>query len=294
MVETLVISGGAVKGIALFGVIKYLEEINMISEINRYIASSVGSCVCFLINIGYTSQELIDTFVNIDLEKFKDFNPDNIINFLEVWGFDEGNRIEKTLRVFLKKKYGNDRITLLELYEKTQKELNIMTTCINLQTGHLFNYKKFPDVDVITAIRASISVPVLYIPTKINGNMYVDGAIISNYPVEYAENNNKKTLGIILSDESLPKYREIDTIDKYFQSTLYSILNSIDRDKIKKYFDITITLSLEIGPLDFNINKEQKLKVIDSAYNQTKRQMRKKYTYLFPGLYNPMIKHISH
>jgi len=46
--------------------------------------------------------------------------------------------------------------------------------------------------------------------------------------------------------------------------------------------------------LDFNIDKEQKIKVIESAYNQARRQMRKKYTYLFPGLYNPMIKHISH
>ena len=70
-----------------------------------------------------------------------------------------------------------------------QKELNIMT-CINLQTGHLFNYKTFPDV--ITAIRASISVPVLYIPTKINGNTHVDGALISNYPTEYAEQQQQK------------------------------------------------------------------------------------------------------
>jgi len=294
MVETLVMSGGAVKGIALLGVIKYLEEIDVISQISRFIGSSVGSCVCFLLNIGYKSHELIETFVNISLDKFKEFNPDNIINFLEVWGFDEGNRIEKTLRVFLKKKYGKDKITLLELYNLTKKELNIMTTCINLQTGHLFNHKTFPDVDAITAIRASISVPVLYIPIKINGNTYVDGALISNYPIEYAENNNKKTIGIILSDQSMPAFEQIISIDGYLRNTLYSVLNSIDRGKIKKYYDITIALSLDIGPLDFNIDKEQKIKVIESAYNQARRQMRKKYTYLFPGLYNPMIKHISH
>ena len=166
-----------------------------------------------------------------------------------------------------------------------------MTTCINLQTGHLFNYKTFPDADAITAIRASISVPVLYIPIKI-GNTYV-GALISNYPIEYAENNNKKTvLGIILSDQSMPAFEQIISIDGYLRNTLYSVLNSIDEGKIKKYYDITIALSLNAGPLSFNEIKNKKSR-LRKRLQSGRRQMRKNTPICF-GLYNPMIKHISH
>ena len=55
----LILSGGALKGLLTLGSLQYLYDNNKLKNVTKYIGTSVGSMICFLISIGYTPIELI-------------------------------------------------------------------------------------------------------------------------------------------------------------------------------------------------------------------------------------------
>jgi hypothetical protein len=57
--DTLVLSGGSSKGIIILGALQYLIDNYLISNIETYIGTSVGSIICYLLLIGYTPIEII-------------------------------------------------------------------------------------------------------------------------------------------------------------------------------------------------------------------------------------------
>ena len=73
MYYNLVLSGGALRAIALLGAIKYLEELNILKNIKQYVGTSAGSIISFLIIIGYSSNEIINMFSNV-INNITDFN----------------------------------------------------------------------------------------------------------------------------------------------------------------------------------------------------------------------------
>jgi len=74
----LVLSGGAIKGVAQIGALQYLEENNMLKDIKIISATSAGSIVGFLYMIGYTFLELFDFMKIIDMNNTKKINITNI------------------------------------------------------------------------------------------------------------------------------------------------------------------------------------------------------------------------
>ena len=47
MVKNLVLSGGSMKGLAYIGMIKCIEEYDIVKKIDNFVGTSIGACVCF-------------------------------------------------------------------------------------------------------------------------------------------------------------------------------------------------------------------------------------------------------
>ena len=90
MVKNLVLSGGSMKGLAYIGMIKCIEEYDIVKKIDNFIGTSIGACVCFCLMIGFTYEELYDVFINLDINKARNINVDNILNFGTTYGVDNG------------------------------------------------------------------------------------------------------------------------------------------------------------------------------------------------------------
>ena len=71
-IKNLVISGGGVSGIGFLGIIKYLDDHNIISNIETYVGTSIGSIICLLLLIGYKHNEIYDFCISFNLEKLID------------------------------------------------------------------------------------------------------------------------------------------------------------------------------------------------------------------------------
>lgn len=194
----LVFEGGGIKGLAYNGVIKELYQLGIISKINRYAGSSIGALFATLLALGYTPSEIRKLTYTMDFNRFKDSRC-CCLPFISNYGYYKGHKLLKTLRKIVKNKTGNPDYTFKNLFRKKGIELVITATNLNLKSAIYFSPIYSPNLPIATAIRASMSVPLILQPVKINTGLYVDGGITNNYPINVFDQPlkpNCDTLGV--------------------------------------------------------------------------------------------------
>ncbi len=258
----LVISGGGIKGFISIGAIKYLEEICLLRNFISYTGSSVGAILVFLISIGYTSTELINIILKIDVMKYLTVDIDNIYTNLGIYSTDNLVKLIKSMGIQKNIPYD---CTFQKHYELTNKKLQIVGTNLTKSRCEIFSYEKTPDMKIYDAIRITFNVPFLFTRCMYNGCLYVDGGITNNAPMELTDDINK-TLGIILSVDFNNKCNGI--VD--YINLLTKVLIK-DHVIYKKYQDNCINLYLpDFQSFNFDINLEKKIEMIEKGYQLSK------------------------
>ncbi len=168
----LVLSGGGTRGFAHLGALKALEEHNIKPDIISGV--SAGSIVGALYADGKSAESSLKSLISKNLIGFiKPMIPRD--GLLKMTGF------EKTLRK--------------TLHAKTFEELKtpMIIHAVNINT---IEYTAFDKGDLIDAIKASSSIPVVFPPVKIGNYQYLDGGLLNNFPVEPLINKCKTIIGI--------------------------------------------------------------------------------------------------
>ncbi|MBR5227147.1 MAG: patatin-like phospholipase family protein [Clostridia bacterium] len=213
----LALSGGGAKGIAHIGVLQALEENGI--KIDYISGCSSGSIVASLYAAGFKPKEILDVFVK---------NCNNIIDYdgkiglkllgtvftkkLSIKGFVKGNKLEKTIRFYLKTK------GIVDISEVKQ---HLAIPVVNLQTGETVYFSNGLDKEVVLCsmnnntykenegviqtygnksyddmptcfncgeladiVRASCSFPGVFMPKEIEDTYYIDGGVRVNTPVK--------------------------------------------------------------------------------------------------------------
>ena len=187
----LVLSGGGALGTAHIGVIKILEKQGY--EFDFYSGVSAGSIIISLLAIGYNSAEIWEI-----VERTNIFSAMFDISKSR-FGLVQGDKVVKLFKKYLE----DQRIEDLEV------PLAIGTT--DFSNGQRVMITKGSLVD---AIRASISVPVLFEPYfhPVEEKWLVDGGLSQNFPLDYAidqySGNNikqvfERVLRIYLSNQQI-------------------------------------------------------------------------------------------
>lgn len=266
-IQNLAFSSGAMKGIVYIGCFKALEEYDLLKNIKAIAGTSSGGIFALLLNLGYNSKELTNLALGIDFTLLKDITTDSILSFLTNYGFDTCNKLINIIKILIKKKVDNENISFLELYNKTKIKLILTGTCLDNKCIEYFSYKTCPDMKVIDAIRISICIPLVYNKFEYNDKMYIDGAILNDYPIQLFDQYKEKTLGFLIHSD---KDNKIIDITSY----IYSIINCMSR-KLQSYQllgfeEQTIKLKVNLHTLKFDLNKTEKLDIINYGYKQTK------------------------
>ena len=261
---TLVLSGGGIKMIALIGAIAALEELNLLQYISTFAGTSSGAIMCFLLSIGYTSNELFEIIKLFDFNRLKNVE---FFKLLSQFGLDDGSRLELFLKSLIIGKKINKNISFKKLYEITGKTLIITATCINNKKIYYFSHKTAPNMKVLTALRMSISIPIFYIPVLYKGKHYVDGGCIDNFPIHLFENNLDDVIGIYLNNIR-DHITSITNIEEYLFHTLQCLLEGHKAGSIKGFEKYCIQINLKnIGAVDFHIDDTTKKLLYDRGYD---------------------------
>tara|TARA_B110000495_G_C22932976_1_gene545504 strand:+ start:59 stop:952 length:894 start_codon:yes stop_codon:yes gene_type:complete len=297
MIKNLIISGGSMRGFTFLGAIKYLEEIDILQNIETFTGTSIGACLSLCLSLSFSSKELIDIFTNLDIEKQRDITVDNVLNFFEDYGLDNGDKILNILKIIIDKKIKllkkenlitedfNENITLRDLFNITKKKLTIVGCCLNNMETIFYNYELTPDMKVLDAIRITFSIPFIFKPVLIDGKYYVDGGITNNYPIELFD--SKESIGLVSVNKKIYNLK-IENIEQYFISILWSSFFYELKKKIEMYKEITINIECELNSFDFALDKLKKKELIDIGYYQTKEIFKQKFKDHLT-VYQPMI-----
>lgn len=262
----LVLSGGGIKGISHIGALKRLEEKNLLilNKLEGIAGTSVGALLGMLIVLGYTIDEIWDFVYNLDMSNL--LKPDFLIFFTK-YGIDTGQIIYDLIEDILVKKTGTKHINFHDLYELTKIDFTVVGACLTTKDVVYYSHTHTPYFKVSTAIRISISVPGLFIPVTIGKNVYLDGAMINNYPMDIYQDKLSDTIGILICNDC-------NTDFKYPEQYIMAIINFLVHNYYKKtvpQYDgntVYITKSQSKLPLfDFNIDNETKIALFETGIN---------------------------
>ena len=266
-IKELSISGGGVRGYGFFGSIYYLwkENILQLDKLESIACVSVGSWLGAALNIGYTPVEMGDFFFELDVGTVKDID---LTNFFERKSMLKGEIMRQFVKKMVTNKYP-ESVTLLELYNKTKIHLIIVTLCLNTSKIIYLDYLSHPDLDLITAIIMSSSIPGIFPPVEYENRLYIDGGIVDNNPIHKLGDN---AWGICQCVDENDNNISVKNMMDYSVYIIRSVYNNVNNIKRKSNQNI-ISIKTDISITSFDLNKDVKLELIQKGINETKVQV---------------------
>ena len=206
MITHIVFSSGGIKGISYLGVLRYLYIENIIDNIKYVAGSSIGAyfsvVLALKIPVEFLENELLNILTKIKTENLMSINKNSLINLIEKNGFHKLDFMMNPIILFLKKKYNIEDITFIEFIKKTGVNIYINATNINTTKSKIFSAENTPNISVIDALIASMSVPILFEEMLIDGEYYIDGVLSDDLPLDIFANVPKENILACLLEQS--------------------------------------------------------------------------------------------
>ena len=257
--KNLLITGGGVNGIGMLGIISTLQDYDILNDIDNYMGISVGSMLCFFLNIGYKVDILKEFIYNYDLHILINNNNNFIDNIIKNYGVNNMNNLKYTLEKILEYKNINKNITFIELFNKTNKILNISISNISDCKIEYHNYINTPNDKIINSILISSCIPVIFNPFIINNKYYADGGLYDNRQYNFYKNIDE-TLIITTNNNNNIK---INSFQNYLYFLLYSKLFFIELNILN--YPNTINFSYDTKFFNFGLNNSEKIKLFEEG-----------------------------
>lgn len=284
--SSIVIAGGATKVISAIGVLRFLEENNMVSPIKNIVGTSAGAVLCAFIALGYTSSEITDFFISnfCHDERITKMNLDEIFAVFTTYGLNNGLNLITVFERMIVQKLGVTRkgITFIELAKYCGKNLVICVANLTKERQEFWSVDTTPSTSIITALRASCAIPIVFTPVVIENSIYVDGGLYDNFPIDYFD---KKPLRDILGINIISKgYQKSSNFMEYIKYIISSVMNKLSNNIIKDSVDDNM-ISLEFEDDNWFCLMDMTIKVpidmintyIDVGYKKMKERMSQHY-----------------
>lgn len=265
--NTLVLSGGSIRGIAILGALQYAYDNYLLTQVTTYIGTSAGAMISYLLCIGYTPVEIIVYLCTHQLmERLQSFN---IVAMLQGRGASSFNQLSEHLEKMTIAKIGY-LPTIGDLYHKLGKSFICATHNLTESRTEYIRHETHPEVPCISALRMSANLPLVFERYRYGRCFYVDGGISDNFPIQLADLPENKSLCISLARDkaNLEEGAELNTLEYIYdlmfipieQSIACKIASASDRCNI-----ITIPAS-KFKFFNFHLSSTDKLNLFSEGY----------------------------
>ena len=236
-IENLAFKGGGVLGAAYAGVYRALEEVKLLGsdkttnpftvygDVKRVAGTSAGAIFATMVALGLNAEEAEGVVTKTNFADFVDFDP----NFAEDGGFLKGEKFLTWMRQRVYQYFGflistdkdydatfGDLAAVIADPKKWSlppdllKDLHVFSRQVSPGRTVEFCAQSTPDVPISQAVRASMSIPFIFVPWAFTDptlsqrypGLFFDGGTAFNFPVSAFDSGeaNKKTLGFYLAD----------------------------------------------------------------------------------------------
>jgi predicted acylesterase/phospholipase RssA len=186
-IKHLVISGGGPTMIKSLGASQYLEQNNFwkIDNIQTIHGTSAGAMVGAMLCLNYDWETINSYIIDRPWNEAFPFNIKSILDAYTNKGIFGRKATEIVFKSLLLGKDLSLDITLKDFYDYSKIELYMYSFEINHFKMESISYKSYPDLPLLTALQMTSAVPILISPVCVDGKCFIDGAVVSNYPLNY-------------------------------------------------------------------------------------------------------------
>lgn len=268
----LVLSGGGIKGLATLGALKCLIDNDIVVKPDIICGTSVGSIIGLYLAIGYTPQDIYNLLLEIDFSHLLKPDLDNMFNQV-CFGFNSPDPIMYVVTKLLEKKNINKKITFKELFDKFKIKLIITGTCLNDASLHYFSIDTCPSMQILKAIRISISIPIFFKPYIYDNKIWIDGGCIDNYPISLFKDRLQDVIGILLDEQhNFVESDDFDSIDKYIGRIIVCLSKGTVHNKYESYIKNTIHIKCIKDTFEsWEISNDLKKKLFNIGFETAKK-----------------------
>ncbi|HET8858296.1 patatin-like phospholipase family protein [Marivirga sp.] len=279
----LVLSGGGAKGLAHIGVLKALEENNI--PIDYIMGTSMGGVVGGFYASGFSPEEIDSIARSKDFQNWIEGNFPEDFNIYYHQAASKPDWLEinlgvdSTFEANFRPQLANDQILNFMLAEFTSKANQVA----NQDFDNLFVPFKAVGAEIFTqksvymesgklgkVLRATMSVPYVYNPIRINGEYIFDGGIYDNFPALELRNSYAPDflIGVNVSTKIFEDYPDNDR-KLISTSLLYMIMDKVDTKDLGENYSLIEPNLEEFSGFDFN----KAAQIIDSGYAAANRMI---------------------
>ena len=307
--KNIVFEGAGIRGIAYCGVIKSLQENNLIDSLQRIGGTSAGAILAMMLTLNYSSAEIEHIISNTSFSSFNDGKFGIIGGFARLkrfYGWYRGRKIEKLISNLIEEKTGDAHMTFNQLHEHGFKDLYITGTNLTQQKVVVFSRENYPEMEIRDAIRISMSIPLYFQAVFLEGSrvqrrpgdkseVYVDGGFVANFPIRIfdstryvntADTNafgvNKETIGFRIDSGSQIENdkqqkglapQQIRNIREYITAFYTIVLENLNRQTLTVQ-DWKRTVSIDdgnLGPRIKKLTRAETKRLVLNGYSATQQ-----------------------
>ena len=187
----------------------YLKKIeHELKEVEEISGSSAGAILGFFLAVGKSLNEILDFSINIDTESHLKMN---LKSLLKNFGLVDTTCIKETLVKFVG---GSPKFRDLKI------KFHVAAMCVNTSSTVYFSRDTHPDMDVVDAVVASMSIPLLFSAFKYKGNIYIDGGSLEDAPAFPFLVKNGDDVFCIKLKTIRPMFGEVTDIKTYLKNII--------------------------------------------------------------------------
>jgi NTE family protein len=250
----LVLMGGGARGLAHVGVLRVLEKNGLVPDVIA--GTSMGAIVGGLFAAGLSGAKLTEMLGGLVLDNTVDKparrnlfkRPKKLFEYVML--SDYKNRFfskmglgkEDAIETYLKSCVGDARI----------EDLPIKFVCnaVDLVSG---KEVLFTEGSLAKALRATMSLPLVFAPVRMRGMLLIDGGVLNSAPVEAAEKAGAEVTVLVDIHRPLKKMAP-EKIKNTFQvvQRMIDVAWAASFEERARHADFVLRVPVDLGTLDFS------------------------------------------
>lgn len=172
----IILSGGGVRGFAHAGILKALNEADIFPDVISGV--SAGAIVGALYADGHSPDEIFEIF-----KEDKSF-----FNYAKIK--IPGRGLFKTIGL------RNNLSRHLSVKKLEDLKLPLIVAATNMTKGEVVY---FDEGEIMERVMASAAIPILFEPVEIEGDLFIDGGVLDNFPVTPLVKKCQQLIGVSLN-----------------------------------------------------------------------------------------------
>ena len=252
MVKYLVIGPGAMGMFGFFGILSRLKQLGQLDELEEISGASAGALIGFVFALAKgDTTKCLDFALSAQIGN--GMKP-SIKSLLTGFGLASDAKLRKLISSGIQQFMGKPDCTFKELWDWYPVKVHVSSYCVDAEKTVYFSVDSTPTMSVVDAVRASISVPFLIPPLKMNGWNYIDGGTCELVPGAPFLGKNRDDVFMVMMEWGIsPPIKDLKS---------YAMVILMSQMRLRSTYDFPrLVFNPKESIFDFNMSQEAKLRL---------------------------------